>query len=99
PTQLHTLSLHDALPIFNLADYFRANKMKIKTVTFGTADDTVKAYEAGRCDVFTTDQSGLYAERLRFAKPEDHMVLPEIISKEPLDRKSTRLNSSHDQIS
>jgi len=68
----------------NLADYFRANKMKIKTVTFGTADDTVKAYEAGRCDVFTTDQSGLYAERLRFAKPEDHMVLPEIISKEPL---------------
>ena len=68
----------------NLADYFRANKMKIKTVTFGTADDTVKAYEAGRCDVFTTDQSGLYAERLRFAQPNDHMVLPEIISKEPL---------------
>jgi general L-amino acid transport system substrate-binding protein len=68
----------------NLSDYFRANKMKVKTVTFGTADDTVKAYEAGRCDVFTTDQSGLYAERLRFAKPEDHMVLPEIISKEPL---------------
>ncbi len=68
----------------NLSDYFRANKMKIKTVTFGTADDTVKAYEAGRCDVFTTDQSGLYAERLRFAQPNDHMVLPEIISKEPL---------------
>jgi len=68
----------------NLSDYFRANKMKIKTVTFGTADDTVKAYEAGRCDVFTTDQSGLYAERLRFSHPNDHMVLPEIISKEPL---------------
>jgi general L-amino acid transport system substrate-binding protein len=68
----------------NLSDYFRANKMKIKTVTFGTADDTVKAYEAGRCDVFTTDQSGLYAERLRFAQANDHMVLPEIISKEPL---------------
>ena len=68
----------------NLADYFRANKMKLKTVTFGTADDTVKAYEAGRCDVFTTDASGLYAERMRFAKPEEHIVLPEIISKEPL---------------
>jgi general L-amino acid transport system substrate-binding protein len=68
----------------NLADYFRANKMKLRTVTFSTNDDTVKAYEAGRCDVFTTDASGLYAERLRFAKPDEHMVLPEIISKEPL---------------
>ncbi|HXW24156.1 MAG TPA: amino acid ABC transporter substrate-binding protein [Xanthobacteraceae bacterium] len=68
----------------NLADYFRANKMKLKTVTFATNDETVKAYEGGRCDVFTTDSSGLYGERLRFAKPDDHMVLPEIISKEPL---------------
>jgi len=68
----------------NLADYFRGNKMKLKTVTFATNDETVKAYEAGRCDVFTTDTSGLYGERLRFAKPDDHVVLPEIISKEPL---------------
>ena len=68
----------------NLADYFRANNMTLKAVTFGTNDDVVKAYESGRCDVFTTDQSGLYAERLRFAKPEDHIVLPDIISKEPL---------------
>jgi general L-amino acid transport system substrate-binding protein len=68
----------------NLADYFRANKMKIKTATFATIDEAVKSYEAGRCDAFTTDQSGLYAQRLQFAKPEDHMVLPEIISKEPL---------------
>src|SRR6266576_1069050 len=68
----------------NLSDYFRANKIPIKTVTFGTADDTVKAYDSGRCDAFTTDASGLYAERLRFARPEEHMVLPEIISKEPL---------------
>ena len=68
----------------NLADYFRGNKMKLKTVTFATNDETVKAYEAGRCDVFTTDSSALYAERLRFAKPDDHEVLPEIISKEPL---------------
>jgi general L-amino acid transport system substrate-binding protein len=68
----------------NLADYFRANKLQLKTATFATNDETVKAYEAGRCDVFTTDSSGLYGERLRFAKPDDHVVLPEIISKEPL---------------
>ena len=68
----------------NLADYFRANKMKVKTATFATVDEAVKAYEAGRCDAFTTDQSGLYAQRLQLAHPEEHIVLPEIISKEPL---------------
>src|SRR5437016_3537376 len=68
----------------NLADYFRGNKMKLKTVTFMTNDETVKAYEAGRCDAFTTDASGLYAERMRFANANDHVVLPESISKEPL---------------
>jgi general L-amino acid transport system substrate-binding protein len=68
----------------NLADYFRANKLELKSVTFASSDETLKAYEAGRCDAFTTDASGLYAERLRLAKPDEHMVLPEIISKEPL---------------
>jgi general L-amino acid transport system substrate-binding protein len=68
----------------NLADYFRAHNMKLKTVTFATANEAVKAYDAGRCDSFTTDASGLYAERLRLANPNDHIVLPEIISKEPL---------------
>ncbi len=68
----------------NLADYFRANKLELKSVTFATNDETIKAYDAGRCDAFTTDASGLYAERLRLAKSDDHMVLPEIISKEPL---------------
>jgi len=68
----------------NLADYFRANKMKIKTATFATVDEALKAYEGGRCDAFTTDQSGLYATRLQFASPDDHIELPEIISKEPL---------------
>lgn len=68
----------------NLADYFRANKMKLKTVTFATADEAVKAYDAGRCDAYTTDASALYAERLRVVNPNDHIVLPEIISKEPL---------------
>ena len=68
----------------NLADYFRANKMKLKTVTFATSTEAVKAYDAGRCDAYTTDASGLAGERLRLANVNDHVVLPEIISKEPL---------------
>ena len=68
----------------NLADFFRANNMKFEAVVFATNDDTLKAYETGRCDAFTTDASGLYAERVRLAAPDDHMVLPEIVSKEPL---------------
>jgi general L-amino acid transport system substrate-binding protein len=68
----------------NTADYFRSKNMKFEMVTFGTADETVKAYESGRCDVFTTDTSSLYAMRLKFAKADDHIVLPEVISKEPL---------------
>jgi general L-amino acid transport system substrate-binding protein len=68
----------------NLADYFRAHNMQLKSVTFATANEAVKAYDAGRCDAYTTDASGLYAERLRLANPNDHAVLPEIISKEPL---------------
>ncbi len=68
----------------NLADFFRANKLKYEVVAFATADDTFKAYDTGRCDAFTTDASGLYAERLKASNPDDHIVLPEIISKEPL---------------
>src|SRR6201997_5602400 len=68
----------------NLADYFRSNHMSLKTVTFATVDEALKAYDAGRCDAYTTDASGLYSERLRLANPDDHLVLPEIISKEPL---------------
>jgi general L-amino acid transport system substrate-binding protein len=68
----------------NLADYFRANNMKYEVIAFGTADETVKAYETGRCDAFTTDVSQLYAEKLKLANANDHVILPEIISKEPL---------------
>ena len=68
----------------NLADYFRSNHMDLKTVTFATADEAVKAYDTGRCDSYTTDSSGLYGERLRLTDPSAHIVLPEIISKEPL---------------
>ncbi|PLX45617.1 MAG: amino acid ABC transporter substrate-binding protein [Hyphomicrobiales bacterium] len=68
----------------NVADYFRANKLTYEIVAFEKADEVVQAYDTGRCDVYTTDASGLYAQRLKLAKPGDHMVLPEIISKEPL---------------
>ena len=68
----------------NLADYFRAHNLKFEAVVFATDDETVKAYDSGRCDAYTTDASGLYAERLKLAAPDDHIVLPEIISKEPL---------------
>ncbi len=75
----------------NLADFFRKNNLKYTPVTFATADETRNAYEAGRCDAFTTDASGLYAERLKLSQPDDHIVLPEIISKEPLG-SSVRAN-------
>ncbi|MGI9351246.1 MAG: amino acid ABC transporter substrate-binding protein [Rhizobiaceae bacterium] len=68
----------------NVADYFRANKLEYEIVAFEKADEVVAAYDAGRCDVYTTDQSGLYAQRLKLTNPADHQVLPEIISKEPL---------------
>ena len=68
----------------NLADYFRAHNMKFEPVVFATDDETVKAYDSGRCDAYTTDASGLYAERLKLSNPDDNVVLPEIISKEPL---------------
>jgi len=68
----------------NLVDYFRTNNMKLTPVAFVTAADAVKAYDAGRCDVFTSDVSQLYAERFGFANPADHVILPDVISKEPL---------------
>jgi general L-amino acid transport system substrate-binding protein len=68
----------------NLADYFKGNNMKYEVIAFGSADETIKAYESGRCDVFTADVSQLYAERLKLSNPADHSVLPEVISKEPL---------------
>jgi general L-amino acid transport system substrate-binding protein len=68
----------------NLADYFRSNHMGLKTVTFATGEDALKAYESGRCDAYTTDSSGLYGERLKLSESGQHIVLPEIISKEPL---------------
>ena len=68
----------------NLADYFRINNLKYQAVIFATADEAFKTYEDGGCDVLTSDASALYAHRLRAPNPDDHVVLPEIISKEPL---------------
>ena len=68
----------------NLADYFHSNGMKYEAVTIETNDEARQNYLAGRCDVYTTDASGLAATRSTFTDPENHVVLPEIISKEPL---------------
>ena len=68
----------------NLADYFHANGMKYEAVTIETNDEARQNYTSGRCDVYTTDASGLAATRSTFSDPQNHIVLPEIISKEPL---------------
>jgi general L-amino acid transport system substrate-binding protein len=68
----------------NLADYFREHKMKYTPVVFETPDQTIRVFETGRCDVLTSDQSQLHALRFKLAKPDNVIVLPEIISKEPL---------------
>ena len=68
----------------NLADYFRANNLTYQPVSFVNATEAKKAYEAGRCEAMTTDVSGLYAARLTLPNPDDHVILPEVISKEPL---------------
>lgn len=68
----------------NLADYFRANGMSYTPITYDKSDETVKGFEAGRCDVLTSDQSQLYALRIQIKDPSSAVVLPEVISKEPL---------------
>ncbi len=68
----------------NLADYGRTNKIKFETVAFATLDETVQAYENGRCDAYTTDLSSLAGTKSKMNVPADHILLPEVISKEPL---------------
>ena len=69
----------------NLADYFRANRMSFKPVVIEKLEEVTNAYFSGRCDVFTTDVSGLVSTRgSRAQSPADHIILPEVISKEPL---------------
>jgi general L-amino acid transport system substrate-binding protein len=68
----------------NLADYFKANNLSYKPVVFEKVDEALQAYQSGRCDAYTTDASGLYSVRIQQSNPDDHIVLPDIISKEPL---------------
>lgn len=68
----------------NLADYFRVNKMKYEVVAFQGIDETVKAYESGRCDAISTDISQLVSYRLKMSDPAEHVLLPDVISKEPI---------------
>ncbi|MFA9420462.1 MAG: amino acid ABC transporter substrate-binding protein [Gammaproteobacteria bacterium] len=68
----------------NVADYFRGNNMDYTVVAYEKSDEVVAAYDSGRCDVYTTDQSGLYAQRIKLKDVSAHKVLPEVISKEPL---------------
>jgi general L-amino acid transport system substrate-binding protein len=68
----------------NLVDYFEANSMKYTPVVFNTVAEVNAAYDSGRCDVYSADASALYSIRLLMTKPDDHIVLPQIISKEPL---------------
>lgn len=67
-----------------ISDYFREKKMSYKAVTFDSSDQTRAGFESGRCDFLTSDQSQLYALRIGLKKPESALVLPEVISKEPL---------------
>lgn len=68
----------------NLADFFRANSLTYEEKPFGSSAEAFAAFESGQCDVLTRDQSALYAERLKLAKPSEAIVLPDVISKEPL---------------
>ncbi len=68
----------------NLSDYFAAHNMTYKPVVYESADEATVIFESGRCDVYTTDASGLAARRTTLKNPQDYVILPEIISKEPL---------------
>ena len=68
----------------NMRDFFNSKGISYEPVAFEKADEVVAAYDAGRCDTYTTDKSGLAAQRTKMSNPDDHMVLPETISKEPL---------------
>ena len=68
----------------NVRDYFQGNNMSYQLRGFATTGETVKAYNTRQCDVLTSDVSQLYSERLKLDNPDDHLILPEVISKEPL---------------
>jgi general L-amino acid transport system substrate-binding protein len=67
----------------NLADFFRSHDMQYEPLDFATSDEALKAYDAGRCDAYSTDASVLFSQRIKLTDPDGHVILPEIISKEP----------------
>jgi general L-amino acid transport system substrate-binding protein len=68
----------------NVADFFQEKELAYTALSFSTSDEAIKAFNEGKCDAYTADQSQLYAVRLQLTKPDDHIILPEVISKEPL---------------
>ena len=68
----------------NMRDFFNSKGISYEPVTFEKADEVVAAYDAGRCDTYTTDKSALAAQRTKMSNPDEHLTLPETISKEPL---------------
>ena len=68
----------------NMRDFFNSKNISYEPIAFEKADEVVAAYDAGRCDTYTTDKSGLAAQRTKMKNPDEHIVLPETISKEPL---------------
>ena len=68
----------------NLADWFRANNLEFKPVVINSPDEAMRSYAAGRCDAYTSDKSGMATTRTTLANPDDHVILPESFSKEPL---------------
>jgi general L-amino acid transport system substrate-binding protein len=74
----------DTTTELNAADFFESNGMRYELIRLPTAEEALGAYEAGRCAVLTSDISQLHALRLKLSKPDDHVILPDVISKEPL---------------
>jgi len=68
----------------NLSEYFLANKMKLEVMASPTLENAIKSYDSGQCNVLTADSSALFGIRLLLSKPDDHVILPDVISKEPL---------------
>ena len=74
----------DTTTELNLADYFRTNRVEHQVMTFATFSEALKAYDMGRCKALTADISQLYALRITLTQPDEHLILPDVISKEPL---------------
>jgi general L-amino acid transport system substrate-binding protein len=68
----------------NLVDFFRLNKMTYEAMASPTLDAAIKSYDSGQCNALTADVSALWGIRLLLSKPGDHVILPDVISKEPL---------------